>query len=398
LMPPKLFPYLIPAVSSGQAPLQILIRIAKAIPGSDSLISDLSRGLAHNVTTEMDLALWDASVFIKNSAPDRELFLEKEASELSTLYLDNQLPKISQNAVAHFLNLYGMRGQGEIDMGRPRWRENPVSIVQVLKSYLQIDESKSPRKMFENGALKSKEAADRLIQLLGKCKAGFIKARFARMLYKRISELGGLRELPKFLIIKIFDTFREIFLEWGGKLVTQGILEKQADIFFLRIAELRKIDSSRTIDIGLLISERKERYDREKKRVRIPRLLLSDGTVYYEGMKNVDAEGDRVLFGSPVSAGFAEGIVHVILDPSLEKLLAGEILVCSATDPGWTPLFLAAAGLIMEIGGMMTHGSVVAREYGIPAIVGVNQATTRFTTGQKIRMDGSSGRIEIVKL
>ena len=142
----------------------------------------------------------------------------------------------------------------------------------------------------------------------------------------------------------------------------------------------------------------KQRYEREKLRRQVPRLLLSDGRAFYEGLNQADAHGDDVLTGSPVSPGLVEGIAHVIHDPHLEQLQPGEILICHGTDPSWTPLFLAASGLVMEVGGLMTHGSVVAREYGIPAVVGVHQATLRLKTGQRIRLDGASGTILLLSL
>jgi pyruvate,water dikinase len=127
----------------------------------------------------------------------------------------------------------------------------------------------------------------------------------------------------------------------------------------------------------------------------VPRVLVSDGRVFYEGI-GADTDTGDMLTGSPVSPGVVEGVVHVVIDPLSTQLSPGEILVCLGTDPAWTPLFMAAGGLITEVGGMMTHGSVVAREYGIPAIVGVHQATQRLKNGLKIRMDGTSGKIVIV--
>jgi pyruvate,water dikinase len=144
-----------------------------------------------------------------------------------------------------------------------------------------------------------------------------------------------------------------------------------------------------------LIAERRAVYERENRRRQVPRVLVSDGRAFYEGL-GATADTDHVISGSPVSPGVAEGIVHIIFDPRGAQLAPGEILVCPGTDPAWTPLFMAAGGLITEVGGMMTHGSVVAREYGIPAVVGVHQATTRLRDGQRIRVDGTAGRIIVL--
>ncbi|HEX7976241.1 MAG TPA: PEP-utilizing enzyme, partial [Anaerolineales bacterium] len=131
-------------------------------------------------------------------------------------------------------------------------------------------------------------------------------------------------------------------------------------------------------------------------RKQIPRVLLSDGRAFYEGLRLPTTAGQN-LTGSPVSPGSVEGRVRVVVDPRQAHLLPGEILVCPGTDPSWTPLFLTAAGLVMEVGGMMTHGAVVAREYGIPAIVGVDRATSRLKTGQRIYLNGSTGQIILIE-
>jgi rifampicin phosphotransferase len=168
-------------------------------------------------------------------------------------------------------------------------------------------------------------------------------------------------------------------------------------LFFLTLAELQALADGEKREWQAIIAARRARYNRELGRKLIPRLLLSDGHVYYEGMgKETAVAEDGVLTGSPVSPGVVEGIVHVVFNPHESQLQPGEILVCPGTDPAWTPLFLAAGGLVMEVGGLMTHGSVVAREYGIPAVVGVHQATTRLQTGQKISVDGSSGTITLL--
>jgi pyruvate,water dikinase len=150
------------------------------------------------------------------------------------------------------------------------------------------------------------------------------------------------------------------------------------------------------VDWRGLVGERRAIFAREQRRRQIPRVLVSDGRTFYEGLGAEAGAGD-VIVGSPVSPGMVEGVVHVVLDPHRSQLAPGEILVCPGTDPAWTPLFMAAGGLITEVGGMMTHGSVVAREYGIPAVVGVHQATTRLKDGQKIRLDGTAGKILLIE-
>jgi phosphoenolpyruvate synthase/pyruvate phosphate dikinase len=167
-------------------------------------------------------------------------------------------------------------------------------------------------------------------------------------------------------------------------------------LFYLTIAEIRVFAAREARPWRELISGRRGAYDRELRRRQIPRLLLSDGRAFYEGIAEQTGDSEDRITGSPVSPGVAEGIVHVVLDPRQANLRPGEILVCPGTDPSWTPLFLSAGALVMEVGGLMTHGSVVAREYGIPGVVGVHAATTRLKTGQRVRVDGSRGVVEVV--
>ncbi|MFZ2424180.1 MAG: PEP-utilizing enzyme, partial [Anaerolineae bacterium] len=225
-------------------------------------------------------------------------------------------------------------------------------------------------------------------------KRGWIKARLARAAARRIRALAGLRETPKFSIIRAMGILRQVLLDSGRALVAAGILEQAEDVFFLTTAELQQLASGARAAWKPLVAARRASYDREKQRRQVPRLLLSDGQVFYAGLGASNADG--AITGSPVSPGVVEGVVHVVLDPRGAQLAPGEILVCPGTDPAWTPLFLAAGGLVMEVGGLMTHGSVVAREYGIPAVVGVHEATTRLKTGQRIRVDGSVGRVTVL--
>jgi pyruvate,water dikinase len=212
----------------------------------------------------------------------------------------------------------------------------------------------------------------------------------------RVRALMGMRESPKLLIVRLMGIVRGALLEAGEQFVAAGTLERPDDLAFLRIPELEALSRHETGDWRGLAAERRAAYQRELRRQQVPRVLVSDGRAFYQGL-DADEDEASTITGSPVSPGVVEGIVHVVRDPRGSTLAPGEILVCAGTDPAWTPLFVTAVGLVTEVGGMMTHGSVVAREYGVPAVVGVHEATTRLKDGQRIRLDGSTGSIVIVE-
>jgi len=395
---------LVPAVAAGQLPFQVLLRVLSAgLPEGKQTVMELTRGLPYNVTTEMDLVLWGASRRIKDDAASARHFAQASAQQLAAEYLAGSLPPAAQEAIAGFMQRYGARGVGEIDMGRPRWQEEPTALIQALCSYLQFPPgAPSPEDVFLRGKETAIDARERLLEMLRQTPRGRLKAFLARFLIGRMRELGGLRESPKFAAIRAMTIIREAILASGREMVSAGALEREDDLFYLRIAEVREIagygqpDPVKMEPWKAVFAARRQAYDREKRRPRIPRVLLSDGTAYYEGVQAGLEDRPGLIVGSPVSPGVVEGVVHVVFDPRGVNLAPGEILVCPGTDPAWTPLFLAAGGLVMEVGGMMTHGSVVAREYGIPAVVGVSDATTRLKTGQRVRVDGSKGVVEVL--
>jgi pyruvate,water dikinase len=345
----------------------------------------------------MDLTLWETARTLQTEPDTASYFSRTEIAILVNDYRNGKLPRTAQTVIGHFLERYGVRGNGEIDLGHPRWKEDPTPVFQVLKSYLQIDESKSPAVVFQRGVKRAQQAEQQLIAALAAMPGGRPRARMTRVMARRLRELGGLRESPKFAIVQRMGIFREALLASGRKLVKQGVLTNAEDVFFLHVPELKALGSGEMRDWQALTAARRAVYQRELLRKRSPRIILSDGTAYYDAIMSNLEEDENTLSGSPVSTGVVEGAVHVVFDPHKVQLIPGEILVCPATDPGWTPLFLAAGGLVMEVGGMMTHGSVVAREYGIPAVVGVQQATERLKNGQRVRVDGSSGKVTILQ-
>ncbi len=394
-LPGMILPYLLPVFAPGMATLNLLDHLAATTPGGSDTALEITRGMPHNVTTEMDLALWQTAQTIRRDPAAAAAFTGTDAAALAADCLAGRLPPTAQAAIGDFLARYGMRGVGEIDIGRPRWREDPAPVLQAVSSYLRInDPDRAPDAVFRRGAAASQAALARLTADLRRTRGGWLKARLARWAARRVRALAGLRETPKFTIIRFFGILRQGLLACGQELAAAGLLTQADDIFFLRMAELRTLAvQPSSTDWRGLVAERRATFALEERRKQVPRILLSDGRAFYEGVGGPAADG---LVGSPVSPGMVEGPVRVVLDPRGAQLAPGDILVCPGTDPSWTPLFLAAGGLVMEVGGLMTHGAVVAREYGIPAVVGVSHATTRLVTGQRVRVDGSTGQIVIL--
>lgn len=375
---------ILPSVAAGQGMFfQIKMRAERLGLDNDAL--NISRGLPYNVTTEMDMMLWEKVKHIR-ADPVSMNALKNPVEKLAEAYLKRELPMVFQTELESFLDSYGMRGVAEIDVGTLRWGEDPSPIIQMIQTYSMIDDpEKAPDTVFKHMA-ESAEASLEHIAEEAERQWGWRSKQVIKYLGVRQRNLAGLRESPKLYVVKMLYNARRSLLSIGKILESEGYLESYRDVFYLRIDELENRDWR------MVVAERKQKFKLDMQR-KPPRILLSDGHAYY-GSSSSDG---KTLQGAPVSPGNVEGIAHVMLDPSSEKLLPGEILVCPATDPAWTPLFLAAGGLVMEVGGLMTHGSIVAREYGIPAVVGVYDATSRLKTGQKIRVDGEKGIVTVLE-
>jgi pyruvate,water dikinase len=362
--------------------------LLRGVAGADE-IQTLTRGAPHNPTVEMDLALWSVSQEVQADVPSRTALLEQEPPALAAAYRAGALPPRLQRGLGAFLAHYGFRSIGEIDIGVARWSEDPTHILGALANYTRLDDlSLAPDAQFARG---QRAAGAMLGKILARVKGP--RRVLLRIMVGRMRELIGAREVPKFDIIRLLAApARQLLLPVGADLAAQGRLAGAGDIFFLTLPEVRRAIAGESL--AGVVAARRGVFVRERARRHLPRVLLSDGT---------DAEaalvGDRSwgtgLRGSPASPGVATGTARVIQSPVGARLEPGDILVAPSTDPGWTPLFLTAAGLVMEMGGMMSHGAVVAREYGIPAVVGVAGASERITSGQHLRVDGSAGTVTI---
>jgi pyruvate,water dikinase len=390
--PPRIIPGIAPVMAVAMGSYALAGRLLRGL-ATDEERQAVLRGLPHNPTTEMDLALWALAAEVRADPALARAVSETPSKRLAHDYLANALPPKLQSLMAGFLQAYGHRGVAEIDLGLPRWSEDPTHIFGVVANYLRSDDpALAPDVQFRRAAREAEEMVRELTRRTAR--EGRLRGALVGFLLRRVRGLAGLREAPKFYLVLLLARARELLWAVGEELAGAGRLESAGDVFFLTLPEARGALSN-GLDPRPLVRERRAGYEHELKRRRVPRILLSDGTEPTETPDLVQTTDDDALRGAPASAGLVTARARVILDPTGAALEPGEVLVAPATDPGWTPLFLTAGGLVMEMGGSMSHGAVVAREYGIPAVVGVPDATELIATGQQVTVDGSAGRITI---
>jgi rifampicin phosphotransferase len=390
---PRLMPKVLAIAFAGLLANMAAGRLLRGVATPDERQAVL-RGLPYNVTTEMNLALWALAQQLRNDVGAAQALRSATPERLTQAYRANTLPAPLQTGLADFLRRYGHRAIAEIDLGAPRWSEDPTHILGVLANYLRLDDpEQAPDLQFRHAAA---GAEAMLAELARRARQrGQLHAALVGLLLRRTRALLGFREAPKFEAVLLLAQARALLQQVGAELASAGRVDAADDIFYLTLPEARVAQAGAVaVDLRPVVAGRRATYAREMQRRHVPRVLLSDGSEPL-GDLPASAAGSAVLYGAPASAGVVTALARVILDPTGAHLEPGEILVAPSTDPGWTPLFLTAAGLVMEMGGAMSHGAVVAREYGIPAVVGVPGATTSIVTGQRITVDGSTGAVTI---
>ncbi|GAA1998108.1 PEP/pyruvate-binding domain-containing protein [Microbacterium pumilum] len=386
-----LAPRSLPGAVVGFAMLGLARRLLRGSAEAGDLQTVL-RSAPGNVTTEMDLDLWRVAVRARDDVASASALGTQSARDLADGFCAGILPAVLQSGMSEFLRTYGHRAVAEIDLGMPRWSDDPEHLFGVLSGYLRLDpDAVTPDRHFADGA---RDATTMMQTLIGRARRrGRLRAAAVRFSLRRARALVGMREMPKFLMITAMSRARAAMRQVGAELAESGRIEERDDVFFLDFDEVKRAASGE--DLRAAVSERRVRYDTELRRRHVPRVLLSDGTeLEAVGSASADVE-PGALRGTPASAGTVTAPARVIRDPVGAHLEPGEILVAPSTDPGWTPLFLTAGGLVMEMGGANSHGAVVAREYGIPAVVGVPGATEMITTGVEVTVDGASGVVTL---
>jgi pyruvate,water dikinase len=361
--------------------------------GEKNVADILTQSVPDNVTSEMGLALLDVADVIRPH-PELVTFLEHVEDEDFL----NRLPELpggleARDAILAWLERYGMRCVGEIDITRPRWSERPTTLVPILLGNVRNFEPGAGQRRFEQGRQEAWNKEQELLQRLRALPEGDRKAEETRRMIDRVRTFTGYREYPKYGMISRYFVYKQALLEEAERLVHAGVLHEMEDIFYLSFEELQDVVRTKQVD-EQLIRLREDAF-RLYQGLTPPRVLTSDGEAVAGSYRRGDLPAGA-LVGLPVSAGTIDGRARVILDLAEANLEPGDILVTAYTDPSWTPLFVVVGGLVTEVGGLMTHGAVIAREYGLPAVVGVERATTLIRDGQRIRVHGTDGYVEIL--
>lgn len=361
--------------------------------GERNVADGLTQSVPGNVTSEMGLALLDVADVVRRS-PAVVAFLQQVEDED---FLD-RLPGLAggreaQDAIRAWLDKFGMRGVGEIDITRPRFCERPTMLLPLILSNVRSFEPGAADRRFERGRQEARRQEHQLLERLRASPDGERRAEETKRMIDRLRTFAGYREYPKYGIVSRDFVYKQALLEEAERLVQAGVLREKEDLSYLRFEELQEVVRTNRVNEDL-IRERKDAF-RSYQALTPPRVLTSDG----ECLSGSYRRGDMppgALVGLPVSAGTVEGRGRVIFDLAHANLEAGDILVTTFTDPSWTPAFVGIKGLVTEVGGLMTHGAVIAREYGLPAVVGVQNATTLIKDGQRIRVNGSDGYVEVL--
>jgi pyruvate,water dikinase len=361
--------------------------------GEKNAADTLTRSVPHNVTSEMGLALLGVADVIRPH-PDVVAFLQHVEDEG---FLD-ELPKLAggreaRDAIEAWLDKYGMRCVGEIDITRPRFRERPTTLVPLILGNIKSFEPGEGKRRFEQGLREARRKEQELLERLRALPDGERKADETKRRIDLVRTFIGYREYPKYGMVSRYFVYKQALLEEAERLVQAHVLREEEDIFYLRFQELHDVVRTNQVD-DQLIRQRKDAFS-SYRALTPPRVLTSDGEIVAGAYRRDDVPAGS-LVGLPVSAGTIEGRARVILDMAEADLEAGDILVTAYTDPSWTPLFVTIKGLVTEVGGQMTHGAVIAREYGLPAVVGVEHATRLIQDGQRIRVHGTDGYVEIL--
>ncbi|CVK18829.1 rifamycin-inactivating phosphotransferase RphC [Sporomusa sphaeroides DSM 2875] len=361
--------------------------------GEKNAADTLSQSVSNNITSEMGLELLDVADVIRPYPEIIEYLQHITEDDFLEEIVKFDGGQATQDTIYAYLNKYGMRCVGEIDITKTRWSEKPTILVPMILSNIKNFEPNASKRKFEQGRREALKKEQELLDRLKQLPDGEQKAEETKRMIDLIRNFSGFREYPKYGMINRYFVYKQALLKEAEQLVQAGVIQDKEDICYLTLEELRETVRTNKLNYPI-ISQRKDEYKVYEK-LTPPRVITSDGEIITGKYKRENLPAQAII-GLPVSAGVIEGRARIILNLEAADLEAGDILVTAFTDPSWTPLFVSIKGLVTEVGGLMTHGAVIAREYGLPAVVGVENATKLIKDGERIRVHGTEGYVEIL--
>ncbi|WP_025145345.1 phosphoenolpyruvate synthase [Pedobacter jeongneungensis] len=353
----------------------------------------LSQSVSNNITSEMGLALLDVADAIRPYPEVINYLQEVKNDHFLDQLLHFQGGIIVKSAIDGYLNKYGMRCAGEIDITNTRWSEKPSILIPIILSNIKNFEPNAGKLKFDQGRSQALKKENELLDRLALLPEGERKIKETKEMISLLRNFAGYREYPKYGIVSRFYVYKEALIKEAEKLLEARVIDEKEAIYYLTFDELKEVVGTHKLN-EKLIAQRKEEH-RLFEKLNPPRVITSDGEIV-SGRYKYENLPKGAIVGLAVSTGVIEGRARVILNIEDADLEDGDILVTTFTDPSWTPLFVSIKGLITEVGGLMTHGAVIAREYGLPAVVGVENATRLIKDGQRIRVNGTEGYIEMI--
>lgn len=346
----------------------------------------LERALPNNITIEMGLAMYHLASYAEiRDCPSGAVFAERLAQQAFS-------PEFHQ-AWEDFMDKFGFRGPMEMDPAAIRFYEQPGQFFEQLRPLADNrDPENNPQAVYERACLQRENAYKALYQLLES--KGKRQVRRFEKNYQVLTSFGGYRETPKYYYVWVVDMFRRRVLAAAKDLVAAGRLDNLQQVFDLSISDLDRAIANPDLDLHPIIEKNTRTLRKVKGIKEFPRVIDSRGKILRPPKKEVK-EGE--LAGEPIAPGVTRGPVKVLNAPNEKPVRPGDILVTRATDPGWTPLFINAAGVILEVGGVLQHGALVAREYGKPCIAGIENAASILKDGQIVEIDGANGIVRLLE-
>ena len=361
--------------------------------GEKNVADVLAQSISNNVTSEMGLELLDVADVARQYPEVIEYFEQANDDTFFDDLMKLKGGKAVADSIKSYLKKYGMRCSAEIDITRTRWSEKPTILLPMILNNIKAFGPNAHSVKFEQGLQEARQKEQEILSRLEQMPGGKSKAKKTKKMISVLRNFAGYREYNKYSLVSYLWIIKQALLKEADNLVQKGVIREKEDIYYLTFWELWEAVKTNRLDYSL-ITKRKEEHEVFEK-LTPPRVITSEGEVI-SGEYDTGNIPQGALAGVPVSSGIIEGRARVILRMEDADIEEGDILVTAYTDPSWTPVFTSIKGLVTEVGGMMTHGAVVAREYGLPAVVSVEDATKLIKDGQRIRINGTEGYVELL--